>query len=346
MNIDFNLQNGCSALRHSVETKSLLVLNLLLEHRADVDLPDTNGVTPLNVIITRNLGNQLQIVLNHYMLVATATRLDFCGSVLIEAVDRDVVDIVQLLLEDEHVSVEYQNAAGETAFHHIQSVQAFAMLCRFDPNSTAFHQRTATGDSCLHYAARLGFRHVLSTLLEHHERLKNGSTASFTDDLAVSTNAKGATPLFEAATNGSTLSDIRNRISELLLSFNAPLFPADWFPFTIEPTPSPSLSLVASVRACLELWLTDESGQDLTNFSANWIACAHFPSQHMSTEVLNLIIFAGFATDTVPLLVELPLPPVNWRKFVGLIGEFASRRNHRLLLQLYSELVAASTSHA
>lgn len=296
------------------------------------------------MIVARNLGNQLQIVINHHALVSTASRLDFSGAVLVEAVSRDVVDIVQFLLEDEHVAVEYRNAAGETTFHHVQSPQVIEMLCRFDSGSVAFRHRTKTGDSCLHYAARIGSRHVLNTLLEHHERMMNDSAAAFTDDLVVSANVNGATPLFEAATSTSESLDARNRKSELLLSFNAPLFPADWSPWTADPESSSSISLAPSVRTCLELWLPKKSDQVLTDFCTNWVACAHFSSRAVPIELLHLTIFAGFAADVVPLLVLLPLLRVNLPKFVDLVGEFAGWRNHRLLLQLHTEMLAASVS--
>lgn len=335
-------QNGYSALRHSVDAKSLLALNLLLEHRADLDLCDATGTSPLTVVITRSLVNQLQIILNHHALVVTALRLDFAGAVLMEAVDRDAITVAQFLLESEYVLAEYQNANGETAFHDVQSSRAVELLCRFDAGWTAFRLRTTTGDSCLHYAARLGSHRVLNALLEHHERMR----VHVTDDLVASVNADGATPLFVAAMNTAIPLKSRDTKTELLLSFNAPLFPADWPPWLISPRSRSRLSLVVPVRACLRVWLLEASNNrmsdELVSLNVKWIASVSFAERQsclLSGELLGLVVFAGYAADLVPLLVELPFEHSSVSRFLHALQSFAALRVHRLLGILHRKLV-------
>lgn len=336
------LQKGCSALRHSIEARSLLTMNLLLEHRADIDLPDLNGETPLSVVISRGLVNQLQLLLNHHALVSTASRHNFAGAVLMESVEQDAVDVMQFLLENEYVSVEYQNDGGESALHRVQNVQTLELFTRFDVNWTAFRLRTTTGDSCLHCAARLGSHQVLMAFLDQHERMRSDLADPFTDNLLMATNAVGATALFQAATNASEELEVRNAKSDLLLAFNASLFPVDEIPWRAHDR-DPSVQFFATpVRTCLRLWLQEsddgEVVSDLMSLSAEWICCACFSasrSQLLSSQLIGLVAFIGFACDVVPLLVELPLDRSSVSRFLLALGTFAERQDHRLLRHLH-----------
>jgi hypothetical protein len=303
-------QKGWSPLRHSVESRSLITTNMLLERGADIDLRDKQGVSPLTAVIRRQLTTQLEIFINHYALVSHPTRLDFVGAVLLESVDLDAFEVVEFLLKDcAFASVEFQNESGESAFHLAKSRRVVELLAEYDTGWTAFRARTTRHDSCIHYAVRRpgeAGRHVLRALLDLLARMQNDQTVELGADAVsqlLGANGECVTPLYEAAMHLVETSIHRSAKCALLLAHDAPLFPETMQLWHSRTDPADEQSLVtmtAPVRACLRRWLCsarvddnrtppdgevggDRDGEwdrDMLALCSHWLGCVDFDKRH------------------------------------------------------------------
>ncbi|KAJ8561496.1 hypothetical protein ON010_g8185 [Phytophthora cinnamomi] len=166
-------QEGKSPLYHCIQGPSLQVGDLLMENRAQINLPDKDGVTPLQLMIRKEDVNMLQVIINHHHFVPMDGGEDFSGSVLVSAIDQGALSVVAFLLDEAYVEVGYQSANGETAMHRamLKSRPEVAERLRtLDDQGQALSLRTVTGESCFHYAARYSPPDELQHLLEFYRQ--------------------------------------------------------------------------------------------------------------------------------------------------------------------------------
>ncbi|KAG6613418.1 uncharacterized protein IUM83_04519 [Phytophthora cinnamomi] len=370
-------QHGKTPLHHCIHEGSLLVANLLVARGADIDMKDENGETPLTLCFKRRSMNMLQIVLNHHHMVATAQRQDFAADVLFNAVDYGVEEAVRLIVDGGYSSVTVQNAAGETPLHRAmvkRNPQLMEVLVDLDPADESLRLATTMGESSAHYAACYGTVSVMETLLRRltvvYGDLRELEAAN---NPLNATNNAGVTCLYAAGTtDGGTNRPLgeRDAIIDILQQHGARLFAPDC---VVIPSPrSSSAELVVlheHVRRGIVAWLRDISDQSheidgdedngdeartsdvlLTELCAEWVASTTtLPSSSSRpanwadrSDVLLVVISAGYAHEFVPLLLELPLLRSAMPSLLRRLEHFARvPHEHALLLQLHAELSAA-----
>ncbi|KAE8885931.1 hypothetical protein PF005_g7395 [Phytophthora fragariae] len=349
-----------ACLRTAVE-QSVLVTNLLVSRGAPIDLPDKTGETPFTIVVRHGDITALQLLLNHHSLVATPARQDFSGAVLLQAAELGVVDVVRFLLDGKYTSVDIVNARGETALHLAimkQRKELVEMMCKSKSAELLLAARTkGKGESVLHYAARYGspsdVQSVLSLL---------GKGASSEVNVA---SAQGLTPLYLATTasTAGSPSERRAKVAQLE-KLGASLFSSVALLFR-EVKNAAGVALVAmhpAVRRCLTLWMVECSASSPTAFSdfcVNWVACVQRPQinpkqaqqattkqqapiQHRVplTPALSAFVCAGYASDSIPLLLSLPLKLKTAPRFLELLKTLAVDTKHALLQKLQVELQA------
>ncbi|KAG7381097.1 hypothetical protein PHYPSEUDO_006473 [Phytophthora pseudosyringae] len=319
--IDAQDKDGRSSLYCAVQERSLLVTNLLVSYGASIDLQDKNDVSPLSLTVEKGYVDVMQIFLNAHALVATRERMDFAGEVLFQAVKGKSTDIVRLLVESGYVALDYQNAAGETAMHHaitLGNTQLVKTLCALDPTDHSLRVVTARGESCFHFAARVGSARELEIMLQFRSQVAGDQS----HDLLNSIDTFGTTPLLAAATTTeSRYSDdktnqfIDRRVKmQLLLSNGAMLFRNDTLPGGSpfrRSSQGSGITLGAKVRRCLIQWFEEcqdeKVGEMLREFSTKWIA--HVPSTRESATILSMLslcVCSGYTLEVLPLLLMLP----------------------------------------
>lgn len=343
--------------------------NLLVSRGANIDLEDTDGVTPLNFALQQRNVNMLQIILNQHHLVVTAERKDFAADLLLSAVDYEVEEAVRLVVEGGYTPVTVCNAKGETPLHRAivkQNPQMMELLMDLDAAISSLTTVTITGDSPAHYAAQFGSISEMRPLLRYLTRIF-GDLQELDDAINPlnDTNQLGLTCLYVAGTSGSTIdrrSSERDAIVRLLLQHGARLFPRDCVLHDSNPN---QLLLHERVRRGMVLWIQDvsdwnhqiesddeeEDGVEarpsnrlLTELCAEWVASvASLPTLPASSDfsaVLMVMISTGYACDTVPLLLEVPLLRTATPSLLRRLDRFArSPHEHSLLLELHAELL-------
>lgn len=337
----------------------MLVTNLLLENGAGIDTLDESGVSPLSLVISKELTLQLQLMLNHHQLVVTSSRLDFATSILHEAVDKEAVAIAAFLLENQYTSVSSQDANGESALHRALRARNTRMLHElreFDENSSALAARTRRGESCFHYAARFGGAREVEILLDKYcAQLGNRNWADSPLNWA---NAAGETALMIAgmaprrrSDENAEAEDDRMAAVRMLRLHNAKLFPSGSLRWKSVRSSSDQVLLPACARRCLCKWLVEESTPKVCYdwvSSVDW--CSHNLLRHqehlhrpsVSAELINTLLDAGYAVDAIQLLVLLPLKRTKVEPlFLKHLRGFADQQGHELLLELVESLAAA-----
>ncbi|KAE9122620.1 hypothetical protein PF010_g6690 [Phytophthora fragariae] len=329
-----------ACLRTAVE-QSVLVTNLLVSRGAPIDLPDKTGETPFTIVVRHGDITALQLLLNHHSLVATPARQDFSGAVLLQAAELGVVDVVRFLLDGKYTSVDIVNARGETALHLAimkQRKELVEMMCKSKSAELLLAARTkGKGESVLHYAARYGspsdVQSVLSLL---------GKGASSEVNVA---SAQGLTPLYLATTasTAGSPSERRAKVAQLE-KLGASLFSSVALLFR-------EVKNAAGVAA--------SSPTAFSDFCVNWVACVQRPQinpkqaqqattkqqapiQHRVplTPALSAFVCAGYASDSIPLLLSLPLKLKTAPRFLELLKTLAVDTKHALLQKLQVELQA------
>ncbi|KAG3069489.1 hypothetical protein PI124_g21500 [Phytophthora idaei] len=346
--VDAQDEEGMSPLHHCIQPTSLLVADLLLQHGANVHLPANDGVTPLQLVIRGHDVNVLQIILNHHVWVVTAEGEEFAGSVLMTAVDEGVRPIVKFLVEEEYTTTLHQNVRGETPMHRalLTRKAAVAKLLRsFHEQARVLALHTASGESCLHYAARYSTPEELHCLLRFYRR---DETQGEVLALWNSVNSAGRTALFLAATSRSDSLDNRNAKTRLMVRVGAKLLGSSPFLETVADQRS-IMALSVEVQTCLSLWLSECAEtrfNEATQFCMEFLAIVYslpHPRLQMNHEVIGVMLSSGQAVDTISLLLLLPFDRRASLALLELIGVFARQESHSLLLALYEELVAAWT---
>ncbi|GMF23633.1 unnamed protein product [Phytophthora fragariaefolia] len=293
----------------------------------------------------------MQIFLNHFALVATRERLHFAGNVLFQAVEADSPSIVRLLMESEYVTLDYQNAVGETAMHHAiahGSAQMMKALHTLDTGIQSLSVPNGLGESCLHLAARVASITELKVLLEFLEEMDEDEK----DQLVNQIDAHGATPLFSAAmatearcTNDSNdLFSDRNDKMNVLLASGAKLFPVSSSPF--RSMQDSSVTLSALVRRCLGQWLSEcqKEGDEflLREFCTSWLA--NVPQDQDAARlllVLHLSVCTGYTVEVLPLLLMLPQECKAVAGFLQSLESFEKSRNGLQFRSLINEMRVA-----
>jgi ankyrin repeat protein len=151
-----------------VEEGGLLVTNLLLSHRANVDLQDADGSTPFMLMVRRATFNVLQLFLNHHQWVATPQRQDFSGAVLLLAVNFQLESVVSFVVDYDCASLATRNARGETPLHRAilqRDPSMMELLSGLASEGDALTAVTIDQETPAHYAALHGTCPVVETLL-------------------------------------------------------------------------------------------------------------------------------------------------------------------------------------
>ncbi|KAG7379453.1 hypothetical protein PHYPSEUDO_008558 [Phytophthora pseudosyringae] len=352
--IDVQDEEGKSPLYHCIHSTSLLVADLLLQHGANIHLPGNDGVTPLQLVIRTHDVGMLHVVLNHHQLVPTDKGEPFAGHVLMVAVDTGALPVVKFLLDEEYVSVDYQNGTGETAMHRalLQHRDAVTELLRaVDDRASAAVLRTRFDESCLHYAARYSNPAELQRLLGFCRQQGESVGEEGLAALLNSVNAAGSTALFLAATSQSDSLGDRTAKTRLMLEAGAKLLGSSPFLETTSGGGSSTAIMVLSTEAqvCLRSWLSEcaESRfDDVTKFCMEYLAIIyslHHPRLQVNHEVLGVMLSTGQAVDTACLLLLLPFDRRASMALLELVGAFGRQQGHALVLALYEELAAAWT---
>ena len=271
---DFSGRSPLHVCLRTFPEQSVLVTNLLLSRGAPIDLPDKDGETPLTIVVRRGDITALQLLLNHHSLVATATRQDFAGAMLLQAAELGIVDTVRFLLDGNYTSIDVVNARGETALHRAivkRYEQLVEVLCASRSAELLLDIRTqGRKESVLHYAARYGAPLVMHFVLS----LMGKERAQEVNLL----NAAGWTPMYLATTALSAGSphERQAKIAQLgklgasLFSSEMRLFQAIEWGTTVELT-----AMCLAVQRALALWLPECSATSPTAMSAfciHWLA--------------------------------------------------------------------------
>lgn len=312
--------------------------NLLVGHGASIDLKDKNGVSPLSLVIQKQYVDVMQIFLNHHALVATGVRHNFAGEVLLQAVESKSTDIIQFLVENGDVALDYQNAAGETAMHRAiaqGNTHMMETLRTMDTTGQSLRVVTTRGESCFHFAARVASVREMELLLQFREEVSGGEE----DDLINSLDISGTTPLFAAATSRAhdkTNMFIDRQAKIKLLLSNGAMLLSSGLPGGSPPychsSQEPGIILCAQVRKCLSQWLVecqDESEADLLReFCTKWIANILTKPETMTLlSVLNLSVCAGYAAELLPLVLMLPQEKEAIASFLQSLDVFKNSLN-------------------
>ncbi|KAG6946855.1 hypothetical protein JG687_00016491 [Phytophthora cactorum] len=328
-NVDKKCQRGKTALHHATTDDTYEVARLLLSSGASVDAQD-------------------EIILNHHVWVVTGEGEEFAGSVLMTAVDEGVRPIVKFLVEEEYTTTLHQNVRGETPMHRAlltRKVAVAKLLRSLDEQARVLAVHTASGESCLHYAARYSTPEELHCLLRFYRRDEpEGEILALWN----SVNSAGRTALFLAATSRSDSLDNRNAKTRLMVRVGAKLLGSSPFLETVADQRS-IMALSVEVQTCLSLWLSECAEtrfNEATQFCMEFLAIVYslpHPRLQMNHEVIGVMLSSGQVVDTVSLLLLLPFDRRASLALLELIGVFARQESHSLLLALYEELVAAWT---
>ncbi|ETM44212.1 hypothetical protein L914_10532 [Phytophthora nicotianae] len=341
--VDARDGEGMSALHHCIQPPSYLVADLLLQHGANVHLPAHDGVTSLQLIIRSHDINMLQIILNHHRQVVTTEGEEFAGSVLMTAVDEDALPVVKFLLEEDYATTMHQNGSGQTPMHRAlftRKASVAELLRTSDDQARVLTLNTASGESCLHYAARYSTSEELHCLLRFYRR-GECEIAQWN-----SVNSAGRTALFLAATSTSDSLDDRNAKTQLMRRVGAKLLGSSPFLEAVADQSS-IVTFSVEVQSCLSLWLSECAGtrfDEVTKFCMNFLAIVfslHHPRLQMNPEVLGVMLSSGQVVDTAPLLLLLPFDRRTAMSLLELVGVFGRQENHALILALYEELATA-----
>ncbi|CEG39710.1 Ankyrin [Plasmopara halstedii] len=342
--VDLQDEEGKSPLHHCIQAPSLMVANLLLQHGANVHLPDIDDITPLQRILRVNDINMLQIILNHHLEVVTLTGEDFAGAVLLMAVDEEAESIISFLLNERYTTLIHQDNCGETPMHRAlrnKSTRIANLLRAIDIQGLSVTTMTKSRDSCLHYGAKYSTPEELKCLIKFYQR--------FNDDVGPinRVNVAGQTAIFLIATSKSHLLDDRDAKTRLMLTAGAKLLGNNPF---VQSTQRQNIVLSTQVHTCLYIWLPEcaaTHSDDVSQFGTDLLAIV-YSSPHsqftLSHDVLGVMLAAGYAVDSIFLLLLLPFDRKTILALLDRLRLFGTQLNHMLLLALYEELAVASAS--
>ncbi|CAH0492357.1 unnamed protein product [Peronospora farinosa] len=350
-------------LRTSPE-QSVLVTNLLISQGALIDIPDKTGETPLTIVVHNGDTTVLQLLLNHYSLVATSGRQDFPAAVLLQAAELGVVDAVRFLLDSKYTSIDVVNERGETALHLAivkKHKQVIEMLCAYESAEILLQARThGKNESVLDYAARYGSLQLVQSLLGK----RSSHDINAADTIGSTCCVSQVQPLqLDHQMNGQRLHS-----SETSMRHGMRLFRAI--------KTGTGVTLVAinpAARRSLALWMAECSASSpttLSDFCINWLTCVQHPQTNVNQQrdaikpsvvtkpggqtaikdkrqrvslipVVAACVCAGYTVDAVPLLMTLPFKREAMPHFLELLKTFALDTKHALLQKLQLELLAA-----
>jgi hypothetical protein len=341
-------QNGQTALHLCIQTKSLMVTNLLLEGGASVEIADVSGATPLSSVVTGGLTLQLQLMLNQHALVSTGSRQDFGASVLLDAVDANATEVVSFLLENQYASAKSSDKSGESAMHRAifaRNLPMMGLLRELDVGGTGIDARAPRGDSCFHYAARYARSREAAFLIDKY---CPGRTRQDREPLNW-VNDRGETALLAAGTAPCEPAHERERSATIsaLVEAGAKLFLPGALRWRAS-TEQDCVLFPPPARRCLCLWLARRSAPEICY---SWVASIDWAFSSTRRQDRPLVsarrtvialLDVGFCHEALRLLALLPLQrsAVSSRLLPSL-QVFAQQEEHALLLQLSGCLVEA-----
>ncbi|ETL90937.1 hypothetical protein L917_10474, partial [Phytophthora nicotianae] len=361
VNADTQDKNGKTPLHYCIEEAELVVTDLILSHGASIDVPDTDGITPIRLMLRRADLNILQLFLNHHQWVATSQRQDFAGWVLLQAVDVQAESIVRFVVDNGYAPLMVCNEKGETAMHRAILPAVMELISDLGPNGDTLIATTTQGATSAHYASAYGSAREVETLLlcltrvfgdlEEFEQLGgtnplNVPNGSDVTSLYIASTTLSSTESGFECSNTISLQD-RNEKVRLLLDHGGRLFP-DGFLAQSMNLDSYRLMLPAQVRRFLKIWLTEEGscnedlnevvsdliGGDipaLKDLCTQWIACVTCLGP--SRTVVVVVTGAGYAHETLLLLLDLPFRRREFSTFLAGLQRFAAHRRTDILFQ-------------
>ncbi|GMF31894.1 unnamed protein product [Phytophthora fragariaefolia] len=274
-------RNGKTPLHYCVEEGGLLVTHLLLGHGAGINVEDSDGATPLKRVIQRADLNVLLLFFNHHELVATPQGQDFSTSVLFQAVEYEMEEVVRFVVDNEYAPVTVRNAAGETPLHRAiirRSPSVMEMLADLDLEGDSLTAVTVKMETPAHYAARHGSAREVEVLLlcltrvfgdlEELVELGAANPLNIGDE-------KGMTSLYVASTTTVSAGravvgvgtsegeadarsvEVRDAKVRLLLNHGGRIFPPGFLVQTLSASVSctPHVVLPVLVQHCLRVWV-------------------------------------------------------------------------------------------
>ena len=159
--VDTKNDNGLTPLHIAASYNSVEVAKLLLEHRAEVNTKDNDGLTPLYIAARDNRVEVAKLLLEH------GAKVDTKDTPLYWAARNNSVEVAKLLL-DHGVEVNTKSSKGLTLFIHVaaryNSVEVVKLLLE---HSAEVNTKDNDGLTPLQVAACYNSVEVAKLLLEH-----------------------------------------------------------------------------------------------------------------------------------------------------------------------------------
>ncbi|KAL4159325.1 hypothetical protein PRNP1_005087 [Phytophthora ramorum] len=334
--VDAQDENGKTPLHYCVQEGGLLVSELLLSRGATIDSEDKSGTTALVLVVQRANLNVLQLFMNHYQWDVTPQRQDFGGAVLLQAVDSQVEEVIRFIVDNDYAAVTVRNAKGETPMHLAilrQNPSIMELLADMDPEGTNLMATTVKLETPAHYAARFGSHREVHTLLQCLSSafgdLQELPELGAENPLNLE-DQRGMTSLYAVGTlvvmgESDTVQidepygclESHNTKMQLLVDHGAQLFAPGVLVQKLAAGNPLRLILPVELKSCLQAWLVDCTNGTIGDGT-------------------------GYATEVLPLLLDLPLRNRDFPALLQDIENFARHGlSHALLLQLLEELLSA-----
>ncbi|VDH97588.1 Hypothetical predicted protein, partial [Mytilus galloprovincialis] len=175
------------------------IVQILLDHHANVDIQDTNGLTPLHITCMNGQVDSASLLIISRANVNAFDRLQ--RTPVYYACTGKYKDIVELLIEYK-ADINRSTSTGHTPLHAAcdeESIETVKILLK---NHVNVNMKEKTGEIPLHIACRRGNEHTVKLLID------NGAVVN-------SRTIDECTPLIEACCNGHT------KVTNILLNNNA-----------------------------------------------------------------------------------------------------------------------------
>lgn len=179
VNVDAVASNGCTPFYYAVSRNRLEEIQLLLNARANVNLPDEDGRTPLDIAVMKAQIDIVELLLDAPGIDVNAAYNQWGFTPLMQAAGRGYSDVVSLLLEVPEIDINRVTVAGDklrglpseltallvaTMRGHAEVVRILVNDPRIDINKSGID---GMGITPLHMAVGEGHIEIVQLLLAH-----------------------------------------------------------------------------------------------------------------------------------------------------------------------------------
>ena len=156
-------------IEKALQDDHLDIIRLLLDHRANVDLQDDRGSTPLHLATHRMRQEAVQLLLEHGANIAL--RDDKGQTPLHEAAQRSHLGILQLIL-DHDADVNALDNDGLTPLHLAISEASLEAVQLLLKHGASVHSRNNLGETPFQAASTRGLQEITELLSMHNQSEK------------------------------------------------------------------------------------------------------------------------------------------------------------------------------